>query len=256
MGKIIGIVVVVALGIVGYYVFKNKGDINKAVDDIKKGGGEAVGEVTGYPAAKTPKEAADLFSNAIKERKYSTAAKYCTGPYAEELKSVNDGAKKLGTAIDDLSYRMSEKSVMNDEMRVVLFFFDPFPKDFTITVEKPTDTEAVGVITPPAPKLTNHQAKFDTTWNVDRTFFNALYPMVNDAPVTKVKIKKEGEEWKLEFPDPASLQKTVLRLKDRANYYAGRLDVLATELKRDAESQSDFKARLKKELEDAKGTTN
>jgi hypothetical protein len=72
----------------------------------------------------------------------------------------------------------------------------------------------------------------------------------------KIKIKKEGEEWKLDIPDPPGMQKCVLRLKDRANYYANRIDTLASELKRDSESQSDFKARLKRELEDAKTSTN
>jgi hypothetical protein len=263
MGKLIVIVLLLAAAGGGYYLWKSGGDVKKAVQDIKHDAGTVAGEASGFPAAKTPKEAVDLFTKAIKERKYDMAAKYCTSAYADELKRANKEAEKLGEALDNLTSQMASRNVANDEMRWVLFYYDPFPKDFTITVEKPTDTEAVGVMTPPLPQVNNQQAVFDAKWNVDDSFMNALYPypplhrVVPSLP-QKVKMVKEGEEWKFDFPDPAAVQQSVTRIKNRGSYYANQLTNLSSELKTDASTQSQqgFKARLKTILEEAKSSSN
>jgi hypothetical protein len=246
MRAILLLLVLAALGTGGYFLYKNKFDVKKAAEDARKELGGAVDEARGYPDAKSPKEAADLFRKAIKDRKYDKAAKYTTAKYAEILKKGDDAARKLGEAIDNLSYQMSERSVATDEMKIVLYGFDPFPKDILITVSKETDKDAVAVIAPEGVRLVGQGRPYDT-WAIDRGFWGALYAGLP----SQVKIVKEGDVWKLDFPVGPAMQASVTRLNDKYKYYAQLLDKVSTELKRDPSTKEDFKRRLKEILEEA-----
>jgi hypothetical protein len=52
------------------------------------------------------------------------------------------------------------------------------------------------------------------------------------------------------------MQRSVIRLNDRAKYYAGLIDKLSTELKNEPETQEDFKKRLKTLFEEAKKSSS
>lgn len=207
---------------------------------------ELADSAQGYPEAKSPKEAADLFRKAIKERKYGKAAKYTTAKYAEMLNKGDEAARKLGEAIDNLAYQMNERSVATDELRIVLYGFDPFPKDITITVGKETDTVALATISPEGVKLVGQGRPYDT-WAVDRGFWGALYAGLS----SQAKIVKEGEAWKFDFPVTPTMQASVTRLNDKYKYYAQLLEKVSGELKRDPSTKEDFKRRLKEILEEA-----
>ena len=232
------IVLLALAGVVGggiyLYVYKKK-EVKELVDSAK-----------GYPEAKTPKEAADYFRKAIKERKYDTAAKYCTEKYAEILRKGDDAAEKLGKAIDNVAYQMTERSVMTDEMRIILYGFDPFPKDIIITVSKETEKEAVATIAPEGIKLAGSSREYDR-WKIDLDFWGALY---RNLPST-VKVVKEGDAWKLDFPAPPALQTSVARLNDRHKVYVQKLEILTKEIKNEADTKDNVKKRLKELLEDA-----
>ena len=253
------IVIAVVLAAVGggiYFVVKNKGNVKDAVEEVKKdaqdarkGAGHIVDEARGYPDAKTPKEAADLFTKAIKERKYKTAAKYCTAKYGELLTDGDAAGNKLGEAIDNLSGQMTLRNVMNDEMKTVLYVFDPFNKAITITVGNESEKEALATLVPNLPTLTGQSNPF-TNWKIDPSFWGAFTggPLV--VPL-KVKLVKEGDVWKFDFPNTVAVQVGVARLKDRHNVYVQKMETISKEIKNDADTKENVLRRMKELFEDA-----
>ena len=246
MRLIMIIIILGVLGTGGYLLWKNNGNVKKAVDEARQEVNTVVGDVSGYPDAKTPKEAADLFRKAIRERKYESAAKYCTDSYAEILKKCSTAANKLGTSIDNVTYQLNEHSLNTDEMKLILYFFDPFPKELLITVSNVTDKDAVASLTPEGINLTGSSLEF-SNWHVDTRFWGALYL---NLP-RNIKIVKQGENWKLDFPIPAELQVSSTRLNDKYKTYVQRLDKLSREIKNDPETKEKTKTRMKELLEDA-----
>jgi hypothetical protein len=246
MRSILAIVLLGAAGGGGYYLWKHNGDVNKAAADVKRDLGGAVDQASGYPDAKTPKEAGDLFRKAIKERKYDMAARYCTDKYAEMLRKGDQGAAKFGEAIDNVSYQMSQRSVMTDEMKIVLFCLDPFPKDVSLTVSNETDKEAWVTIAPEGIRLTGSSHEFDA-WKIDHQMFGTMYASLPP----RVKAVKQGEVWKLDFPAPPVLQTSVTRLNDRYRTYVQKLEILTREIKNEADTKENVKKRMKELLEDA-----
>ena len=100
----------------------------------------------GYPAAKNPKEAADLFIKAIKARDYKDAAKYCTDAYSRELLKANDAALELGKGVDNLRSRLNDDQLMTRELDGILFYLDPLPKQLVLTVSRESEQDAVATI--------------------------------------------------------------------------------------------------------------
>ncbi|MBI3409414.1 MAG: hypothetical protein HY040_13820 [Planctomycetes bacterium] len=86
----------------------------------------------GYTPAATPQEAMDQFRKAIKERKFNTAAKYCTGDYAEQLRHAHDAANAMGTVLDEISYYAKDKGYSSPNTKTLLLRMDPFPTNFKI----------------------------------------------------------------------------------------------------------------------------
>jgi hypothetical protein len=248
MRAILLLLVLAALGTGGYFLYKNKFDVKKAAEEARKEIGGAVDEVRGYPEAKTPKEAADLFKKAIKERKYDKAAKYTTAKYAEMLNKGDDAARKLGVAIDNVSYQMQERAVLTDEMKLVFYGFDPFPKDINITVSNENEKDAVATLIPEGVKLTGQSSPY-STWQIDRGFWNALSG--GAPPAGRVKIIKEGDVWKLDFPTSPKLQTSVARLNEKYKTYVQKLEILTKEIKNEADTKENVMRRMRELLEDA-----
>jgi hypothetical protein len=232
------IVLIALLGAVGggvyLWVYKKK-EVKELADSAR-----------GYPEAKTPKEAADLFVKAIKERKYDKAAKYTTGKYAELLNKGDDAARKLGEAIDNVSYQMQERSVMTDEMKIVLYGLDPFPKNITVTVDE-SGKEPVATIAPEGVRLAGQSTY--STWRIDHGIWSAFSGGV--PPAGKVKVVKEGDAWKLDFPATAAVQTTVARLNEKHKVYVQKLEILTKEIKNEADTKENVMRRMKELLEDA-----
>src|SRR5262245_549543 len=126
----------VLLAIVGggiYVVFFT--DWLKKGEDILKG----------YHDAKSPQEAMDLFRKAIQARQYETAAKYCTGAYAEQLKRAHTAAREMGTTIDQLYAQMEKKGFNSDKAVSALNKLDAFPTWFKVKLTlKQNEDKATG----------------------------------------------------------------------------------------------------------------
>ena len=208
-------------------------------------------DILDFTPAKSPKEAADQFSKAMKARKYKMAAKYCTKPYAQELVKVADEAKQLGEAVTNILYQMQERGVKTDELTAFLMTLDPFPVDFDTTVVE--SGSIVGI------KIDIKNAKFDgkstasgTDWNMDLGIRAALHwYLVHDKLTIVAPIVRDGEHFKIDFASSEALQKAVSRLKEKGKDYANPLEVLSRELKRDAATKEKFKEELKKMMDEA-----
>lgn len=239
MPRILGLLVLVALVGGGAYVFL-----------FKKTDAERT--VKGYKKAETPQVAADMFKEAVKNRDYDMAALYCTAGYAEQLKRGGAAAKKLGTAIDNLSYQLNERKLARDEVKLVLALLDPFPKDIQITVGKESGGTAEGTIvfTGPATSGDNPSAG---NWSLKPEIYLALVRSVkmSKGGTAVVPMKKEGEEWKFDFPTDANLQQRVGYLNEKYMNYVNPMEKVTQEVKNDSAVREDVTNRIKTLLEQA-----
>src|SRR5262249_13217264 len=98
----------------------------------------------GYKDATTPLEAMDSFKRAITDRRFTMAAKYCTGDYAEQLKRADEAARAMGTLIDGLYTKMQNKGYESDKSVATLNKLDLFPTWFKVkgTPEQHGDDKA------------------------------------------------------------------------------------------------------------------
>jgi hypothetical protein len=247
---IILLVIVGGLGAGGYFLWKNDGDPNKALKDAQKNLNEVVNEASGYPDAKTPKELSDLFCKAIKNRDYSSAARYCNGGYAEILSKAAVSAKKLGVALDDVADQLREKGVNTDEMRAILFYYDPFWKDVTGVITNESANSALVTITPNLPRLTGQPLSAYTEWKIDKSFMGALLGGPFELPI-RIRAVKDGEIWKLELPTPPNVQVMVTKLNDKSRLYVRKLEMLQSQIRTDPDTKENIRKRMKELLEDA-----
>lgn len=243
---IFGAMLLAALGIGGYLVLFKRDKLKELAEDVQ-----------GYSAAKTPKEAADKFREAIKNRNFKAAAKYCTDRYATELKKGADAAGELAQALDDLTSRMVQSGVMTDELKIILYLYDPFWKDITITIAKETDTEAEATLVIDGLKFEGQGRAYES-WNLasKNTVMRAFtYGWPMPPAELKVKIKKEGEgdkmQWRIDFPVSEKLQASVTRLNDYYKDYVNPIKIISQEIKNDPTTKENVKKRLKELLEEA-----
>ena len=186
----------------------------------------------GYPKSETPQMTADYFKKAISNREYEMAALYCTAGYAEQLKRGHEAASKLGTAIDNTGYQMKERAVLRDEVKVVLFLLDPFPKDISITVDKESGDKAEGKLVFKFPDVAGGQVS-STPWNLNPKLYNALLPQLKASVGTVVPMKKENGEWKFDFPTDAAVQERVGLLNSKYAKYVNVMEQVSSEIKTD-----------------------
>lgn len=229
---IVGLLVVVCIG--GYlFLFKR----------------EAVGELAdsarGYPRASTPQECVDNFKKAIKDRKYDKAAKYCTKEYAEQLRRGAEAGQELGTAIDDLSHRMKNDGVMTSEIEWILFINDPLPPDLKLTVQTTGDKEATASIAVENPVWQSTPTK---TWKYDPQFVQAFY---FDYQRSQVRLVKEGEYWKIDFPVTPNMRNRFDRLVSCYKDYVNALKKMSEEVRTERTTKVDVTNRLEELLSGA-----
>ncbi|MCE9566674.1 MAG: hypothetical protein K8U57_32020 [Planctomycetes bacterium] len=239
MARLLGLIVLIGLVGGGVYLF-----MFKKADTIRT--------VKGYKKAETPQIAADMFKEAIKNREYEIAASYCTTSYAEQLKRGNVAGGKLATAIDNLTYQMNERKLMRDEVKIVLFGLDPFPKDFQVTVSKESGDTAEGTFVFSGPNMSGDNPNLGG-WNLKGEIFNVYTrSMKFPKPGTMVAaMKKEAGEWKFDFPSDNGLQLRVAYLNEKYMNYVNPMEKVTQEVKNEPETRENATTRIKTLLEQA-----
>src|SRR5262245_51169776 len=136
MRRLLVLVVLGGAVVIGTYLYLYKPDkLSEGYDAAR-----------GYPAAKNPKQAVDLFVKAIKARDYEYAAKYCTAAYAREMLKANKAAQELGKGVDNLASRLTDDHLMTNDLKLILFYLDPFPKQVGMVLSRETQQDAVATI--------------------------------------------------------------------------------------------------------------
>ncbi len=198
----------------------------------------------GYKDADTPQVAADMFKRALDKREYDMAAHYCTPGYAEQLRRGSTAATDLGVAVDNLSYQMKERGLMRDEVKVVPFTLDPFPKDVQTTVGKETGDTAEATFVFSAPALSNQPAS--GSWNLKTEILHVYIRSLRYTTTTtaSVPMKKDKKEWKFDFPADAPLEGRVAYLNDKYKNYVNPMETVTHEVKNDPATKENATQRL------------
>lgn len=214
--------------------------------------GQASRLAKGYKPADTAQAAADMFTKAVKARDYDIAADYCAKEYGEQLKRGHDAAKALGTALDNLTYQLTERGLMRDEMKSVLLGLDPFPKDITILVGKESGENCAATLTFQG-YVSGSSPQSQGVWQLDPLVSNVFArPLPFKTPISvAVNLKKDKEGWKFEFPAITDLQVRVGRLNEKYKNYTNPLEVVTQEVKNDPSTKENVASRLKTLLEQA-----
>lgn len=239
MPRILGLLVLVALVGGGAYLFLFKKT-------------ETERTVRGYKKAETPQAAADFFKEAVRKREYDMAVLYCTAGYAEQLKRGAAAADKLGTAIDNLAYQLNERKLARDEVKLALALLDPFPKDVQVTVGRESGETAEGTLVFPGPGLAGDTPTAGN-WSLKPEIFLALVRSLKmpKGGTAVVPMKKEGGEWKFDFPADNALQLRVAYLNDKHMHYVNAMEKVTQEVKNDSAVREDATNRIKSLLEQA-----
>lgn len=218
----------------------------------KKELGSMVDSASGYPEATTAKECVDLFRKAIKERSYKMAAKYVTTPYGDELRKGADAGYELGKEIDDLVSRMKNDGVMTDEMRLVIFYYDPFYPDINPTLSNEQNESAMAQIRFEGLSMPNTQTRAFENWQLDGRAQRGLsVNMPLPGGGINVPMKKENNVWKLDFKVTPAQQLATTFLNDHYKDYVNPFRILSGEIKRDPTTKENVKTRMKELLEEA-----
>jgi hypothetical protein len=213
---------------------------------------ETVRAAKGYKSADTPQAAADMFKRAIEKRDYDIAAHYCTPGYAEQLRRGANAATELGEAIDNLNYQMTERGLLRDETKAALYAIEPFPRDFQITVSKENGNTAEAAFVFNGPLYYGNQPTAGP-WNLKSEVFQAFTRSMRFVNATSavVPMKKDGSEWKFDFPADGALQLRVGYLNDKYKNYINPLRMVTQEVKNDPSTRENTTNRLKSLLEQA-----
>jgi hypothetical protein len=212
---------------------------------------DTVRAAKGYKDADTPQVAADMFKRAIDKREYDVAAHYCTAGSAEQFRRGADAATNLGTAIDNLGYQMKERGLMRDEVKVVLYGMDPFPKDILITVSKESGDTAEATFVFSMPYISNQPTS--GAWNIKQEILQVYCRSMRYANATTaiVPMKKEGNQWRFDFPADPALQARVGYMNDKYKNYTNPMEMVTLEVKNDPSTKENTTQRLKSLLESA-----
>jgi len=172
---------------------------------------EGIHQVEGFPEAKTPKEAMELFEKAIKERNYKAAARYCNEDYAKLLERGHDGARAVGTKLDEIYNLLQRDQRRSPRATGLLMGVDPFPKNFDVDTQSIKEVKdkkgefwegKFRVIKPVIDEARNRDTEQPgDIARLDAKIFNK-WPLMPEkfADFAHVQIKKEKDNvWKLQF---------------------------------------------------------
>lgn len=235
---ILGAVLVVLVGGVYLAVFR-RADVARAAK--------------GYKPAETPQAAADMFKKAIQAREYEYAADYCTAGFAEQLRRGGPAAAEYATALDNLQFQLTERGLVRDEMKVVLYNLDPFPKDVTIVVGKESGDACDAVLTFAPPSLKGGGPDGNAGWKLNADMFQVYLQSMTFKNVTTatVPMKKEGAVWKFDVAVTPKLQTRVGYLNEKYKNYVNPFEIVTQEVKNDPATRENVTTRLRTLLEQA-----
>jgi hypothetical protein len=207
----------------------------------------------GYKPAETPQVAADMFKKAIQAREYEYAADYCTAPYAEQLRRAGPAATEYATALDNLLFQLNERGLVRDEMKVVLYNLDPFPKDVTIVVGKESGDNCSAELTFAPPALKTGVPAGTAGWQLKEDMFQVYLQSMTFKNVTTavVPMKKDGAVWKFDPAVTPKLQTRVGYLNEKYKNYVNPFEIVTQEVKNDPATRENVTSRLRTLLEGA-----
>lgn len=234
------VMAVVLVAVVGgaYLAIFRRGDVARAAK--------------GYKPADTPQVAADMFKKAIQAREYEYAADYCTAGYAEQLRRGGPAATEYATALDNLLFQLTERGLVRDELKVVLYNLDPFPKDVTITVGKESGDAAEATIAFAPPELKGgglEAGKWQLKPEMTQVLVQSLPFKTRGTAV--VPLKKDAGGWKFDVPVTPLLQTRVGYLNDKYKNYVNPFEIVTQEVKNDPSTRENVTSRLRTLLEQA-----
>jgi hypothetical protein len=202
----------------------------------------------GFAPAQTPTECVDRFRDAIRARDYDTAATYCMGDYAEQMKKGARGATALATEIDNYLSQCEKRDFNVEKVKWVMSYLEPFPPDFKYDLKQPSDDKAYVVIDPDNKLLIDKNAG---AWQgtLDPRIMRALAKLP-DQPV-EIRLHTDGKEksWKLNFEVTAPLRLAVDFLNSQYRDYVKALEKLKHEVVHDKMTRDEMEQHLKTELQ-------
>jgi len=237
--RLISLLILVAIVGFGAFVFFVKPEW---IGMAKKKAEETIQGLKGYGPAKSPRDAAEKFLKAVKERKYDYAATYSTKDYADKLVKLHAGASSLGEAIDKLNSYLEEKQFKSDKTTQLLFLLDPFPAEYLKFVDvkevkgKNDDKGkqyGIFAFTPPAfPEgyRPNELSKLDPKF----VGLNALgAPTVANQGTHEIKSEGEGEAmvWKIDFKVSQPVHEAMEYFNSNYKSYVSGLDKFRADIR-------------------------
>ena len=93
---------------------------------------DVANQAEGYSLAKTPRDALDNFTKAVKDRNYQAAARYCSEDYAKMLENANEAGRKTGKKLDQIYNVMHNKGLYTPMAIDLLLSMDPFPDTYKV----------------------------------------------------------------------------------------------------------------------------
>jgi hypothetical protein len=215
---------------------------------------EAKRTAKGYTPAKTHTEALDKFQKAIEDRDYKSAAYYCGGEYASELKEGANGGTELATTIDSLLDSMKKYGVKTDNGTYVLRLFEPFPKKikFEKVTHKEGEDKATAILIEDSDQL--KEVNVRNRWKIDPQMIRPLVGGFGGAIQVTLKPEGSGDDkhWLIYFPENKSLHATVKHFNDKYDGYVTALRQLKQETIRDPGTKAAFESELRRKLEESK----
>jgi hypothetical protein len=244
--RVVTILVILAVvGAVGYVlVFKR--------DWLMQKKDEVLHRAEGYTPAKTPSEAMDQFTHAVKKRNYKAAALYCTRDYGEQLVKAHDAASSIGESVDKVLNLMEGKAT--DKTVVLLRMLDPFPPFFKVKDVKQKGDRAVGQFVPEASGVPPANVNASAGGLDPVMFRNVLQPY--DQAMLQVEVVKEGSgddaAWKLNVPLSPAQRNDIAHFIEHNRSYVQAMDRLLTEARNGRYLKNEFEREVVRAFAESK----
>jgi hypothetical protein len=210
----------------------------------------------GFTPAQTPTECVDRFRDAIKARDYDTAATYCTGDYAEQMKKGAKAASALAAAIDSYLAQVEKRDYSSETAKFIVSYLEPYPSDFKYDL-KPKGEDRAYVLIDPDNKILQGQDAAGWRGTLDPRIMRTLDParefMLANLPTKPVELQltTDGKEksWKLNFEVTAPLRLSVEFLNGHYKDYVKTMEKLRSEVMYDPMTKVDMEQHLRTELQ-------
>ena len=218
-------------------------------------------QATGFGAATTPAEAVDKFLKCTQKRDYKTAARFCTGDYADLLKKSHPLANELGVILDGINDYMKGKGLATDKCVIYMHQIDPFPKNIKVSGSPKARDDSAAVAAFEMDALPLSGTKVYNLWELERELsgmdpgiLNMVLVPFNLRQGKTVDVVKDGEGWKLKFIVTPQHVKAVDYYLLNVKAYSTGLAVFRREVTNDRyASKQDFERELISVFAKAKG---